>query len=114
MLGQTENAQPVSGTVFIRLASGAFVKLTGAQQIPSGAVIDALHGTLKLTTATGGGGGARDAAAKGKKPKTQTQSGTFGGAIFKVTPGPCRRHQGPGHARAARGSVQGRADLHDL
>ena len=86
VLGQTENAQPVSGTVFIRLASGQFVRLTGAQQIPSSAVIDALHGTLKLTTATGGGtGGARDAAAKGKKPKTKTQSGTFGGAIFKVT-----------------------------
>ena len=30
-------------------------------------------------------GGARDAAAKGKRPKTTTQSGTFGGAIFKVT-----------------------------
>ncbi len=85
VLGKTENAQPVSGAVFIRLASGQFVRLTGAQQIASGAVIDSLHGTLKLTTAAGGGtGGARDAAAKGKKPKTTTQSGTFGGAIFKV------------------------------
>jgi hypothetical protein len=74
--------------VFIRLASGQFVKLTGAQQIPSGAVVDALHGTLKITTALpGGGGGARDAAAKGKKPKPKgkIQSGNFGGAIFKVT-----------------------------
>ena len=46
------------------------------------------HGTLKLTTALPGGtGGARDAAAKGKKPKpnAKTQSGNFGGAIFKVT-----------------------------
>ncbi len=86
VLGQSEDAQPVSGTVFIRLASGEFVRLTGAQQIPSGAVIDARRGTLKLTTATGGGSGAaRDAAGKGKKPRTQTQSGTFGGAIFKVT-----------------------------
>ncbi len=89
VLGVSENAQPVSGTVFIRLASGQFVRLTGAQQIPSGAVIDARRGTLKLTTATGGGSGAaHDAASKGKngkKPKTQTQSGNFGGAIFKVT-----------------------------
>jgi hypothetical protein len=86
VLGQSENAQPVSGTVFIRLASGQFVRLTGAEQIPSGAVIDARQGTLKLTTATGSSpGGARDAAAKHKKPKGQTQSGTFGGAIFKVT-----------------------------
>ena len=87
VLGKTENAQAVSGTVFIRLASGAFVRLTGAQQIPSGAVIDALHGTLKITTALPGAGGARDAAARGKKPKphVNTQSGNFGGAIFKLT-----------------------------
>jgi hypothetical protein len=88
VLGKSENAQPVSGTVFIRLSSGQFVRLTGAQQIPSGAVIDALKGTLKITTALPGGtGGARDAAAKGKKPKpkVKTQSGNFGGAIFKIT-----------------------------
>jgi hypothetical protein len=88
VLGKTENAQPVSGTVFIRTASGAFVRLTGAQQIPSGAVIDATRGTLKITTALpGGAGGAHDAAAKGKhpKPKGKTQSGNFGGAIFKIT-----------------------------
>jgi hypothetical protein len=51
-------------------------------------VIDAQKGTLKITTALpGGAGGARDAAAKGKKPKTKTktQSGNFGGAIFKIT-----------------------------
>ncbi len=88
VLGKSETAQPVSGTVFIRTASGAFVRLTGAQQIPSGAVIDALHGTLKITTALpGGSGGARDAAAKAKKPKPKgkTQSGNFGGAVFKIT-----------------------------
>jgi hypothetical protein len=87
VLGQTENAQPVSGTVFIRTASGAFVRLTGATQIPSGAVIDASRGTLKITTALPGGAGARDAAAKGKHPKAKakTQSGNFGGAIFKLT-----------------------------
>ena len=71
MLGQTENAQPVTGTVFIRPPSGAFVKLTGAQQIPSGAQIDALHGSLQITTAP---------AQKGK-----TQQGVFGGAVFKLT-----------------------------
>ncbi len=71
VLGQTENAAPVSGTVFIKLPSGAFVLLTGAEQIPSGAEIDALHGSLKITTAT---------AKKGK-----TQEGVFGGAVFKFT-----------------------------
>ena len=71
VLGQTENAQTVSGTVFIKLPSGAFVKLTGNEQIPSGAEIDALGGSLKITTAT---------AKKGK-----TQQGVFGGAVFKLT-----------------------------
>ncbi|HET6866414.1 MAG TPA: IPT/TIG domain-containing protein, partial [Solirubrobacteraceae bacterium] len=75
VLGQTENAQPVSGSVFIRTASGAFVRITGAQQIPSGATIDALHGSLKIVAAVG----------KGK-----TEHGTFGGAVFKLT----QAHQG--------------------
>ncbi len=71
VLGQSENAKPVSGTVFIRLPSGAFVLLTGTEKIPSGAEIDALHGSLQITTAT---------AKKGK-----TQQGVFGGAVFTVT-----------------------------
>ena len=85
--GQNEDIKPVSGKVFIKTASGQFIPLTGAAQIPSGTVIDALHGSLTITTALPGSGGARDAAAKGKKPtpKAKTQSGTFGGAIFKLT-----------------------------
>ena len=73
VLGKTQNAAPVSGKTFI-LINGKFVPLTSATKIPSGATIDALHGTLSLTSATG----------VGKK----TQTGTFGGAVFKVT----RRH----------------------
>ncbi len=88
VLGQSEDVKPVSGTVFIKAKNGQFIPLTGATQIPSGTVIDALHGTLAITTALpAGSAGARDAAAKGKKPtgKSKTQSGTFGGAIFKLT-----------------------------
>ena len=70
VLGQTQNAAPVSGKTFI-LVNGKFVPLTSATKIPSGATIDALKGTLSLTSATG----------VGKK----TQTGTFGGAVFKVT-----------------------------
>jgi hypothetical protein len=70
VLGQTQNAAPVSGKTFI-LINGKFVPLTSATKVPSGATIDALHGTLSLTSATG----------VGKK----TQTGTFGGAVFKVT-----------------------------
>jgi hypothetical protein len=87
VLGQSEDVKPVSGKVFIRNPSGQFTLLTGASRIPSGTVIDASHGSLTITTALPGSGGAHDAAAKGKKPtpKTKTQSGTFGGAIFKLT-----------------------------
>jgi hypothetical protein len=44
--------------------------------------IDSLHGTFQLTTATGSGGSAQDAAAKGKRVKTQT--GKFGGAVIRL------------------------------
>jgi hypothetical protein len=84
-LGKTFNLSPVNGVVLI-LVHGQLVPLTEAQQIPKNTLIDALHGTLNLTTALpGSGGGAHDAAAKGKKPKkVKTQHGTFGGAIFKI------------------------------
>ena len=51
-LGRTQNVAPVNGKVFV-LINGRLVPLTGARQIRSGAEIDALHGTLSLTTATG-------------------------------------------------------------
>ena len=70
MLGRTENAAPVSGHVFV-LSGGRLVPLTAARQIRSGAEVDAVHGTLSLTSATG----------SGKK----TQTGKFGGAVFKMT-----------------------------
>jgi hypothetical protein len=47
------------------------VPLTGATQLRSGTEVDALRGTLSLTTATGN--------------KKKTQTGKFGGAVFKVT-----------------------------
>jgi hypothetical protein len=69
-LGRLVNAVPVSGKVFV-VIKGQLVPVTGATQIRSGAEIDALHGTVSLTSATG----------RGK----ETQTGTFGGAVFKVT-----------------------------
>lgn len=84
-LGKTFNIAPVSGIVLI-LINGQLVPLTELQQIPTNTVIDALHGTVTLTTAVPGAGGARDAAATGKKKsKVRTQKGTFGGAVFKIT-----------------------------
>jgi hypothetical protein len=54
------------------------------RQFHNNTLFDALGGTLKLITATGGHP-ATDAAAKKKKGKTKTQSGTFAGAVFKIT-----------------------------
>ena len=81
-LGQTFNLAPISGLVLIKV-DGAFVPLTQLQQFPKNTVIDALHGTLRVITAAPRHPAA-DAAAKGKKGKGKTQSGTFGGAIFKI------------------------------
>lgn len=87
-LGKTFNVSVISGIVLVEL-HGQLVPLTELGQIPTGTLIDALHGTVKLTTALNGGSHARDAAATGKKgkgkTKTRTQTGRFGGAIFKIS-----------------------------
>jgi hypothetical protein len=85
-LGKSFNAS-ATGLVLV-LVHGQFVPLTQLSQIPNGTIINALHGTLTLTSAaTGGTQHATLAAnAKSKKPKkTQTQTGKFGGAVFKVS-----------------------------
>jgi hypothetical protein len=70
VLGQSQNAKPVSGHVFA-LIGGQLVPLTETRHLPSGTVLDARRGSLELITA----------AVHGHKPQT----GVFGGAIFKVT-----------------------------
>ncbi|MGN6867323.1 MAG: hypothetical protein ACTHMY_02850 [Solirubrobacteraceae bacterium] len=86
-LGRTFNIAPVSGLVLVKV-NGVFIPLTELTQFPKNTEIDALNGTLRLITAAGGHA-ASDAAAKGKgkkgKSKGKTQTGTFGGAIFKVS-----------------------------
>ena len=95
VIGKTANATPVSGVVLVKPPSGkaidggaaagnGFVRLTAATQIPIGSEINSLRGSLKLVTA---------AAKKGR-----TQSGTFRGAIFRLT-------------QAARGAGKGLATL---
>jgi hypothetical protein len=86
-LGKTFNTGHVTGLVLARV-NGVFRPITQALQFPIGTVIDALGGSITIITAAGGPGGAHDAAAKGKThkgSKVKTQSGTFGGAIFKIT-----------------------------
>jgi hypothetical protein len=69
IVGRKENVKPTSGTVFV-LEHGQLVPLTQNTQLPTGTVIDTLHGSVSLVAASG---------TKGKK-----YTGTFGGAIFKI------------------------------
>ena len=64
-----------------------FVPLTELRQIPNGTIINALHGTLTLITAGGTQHAtlSTDAKDKKKSKKVKTQTGKFGGAVFKVT-----------------------------
>jgi len=82
VLGRSVNISLVSGVVLVKV-HGVFIPLTELTQIPTGTEIDALNGSLKLLSAVPGHP-AGDATAA-KKGKTKTQSGTFGGAIFKIT-----------------------------
>ncbi len=88
-LGKTFNISKVSGLVLVKI-HGKFIPLTELTQIPKNTEINAIHGTLSLITALPGGSHpSADVAAKGKgkkhKGKTPTQTGTFGGAIFKIS-----------------------------
>jgi hypothetical protein len=88
VLGQSVNAKPVSGHVFI-LVGTKLIPLTEAQKISSGAILDTRTGSLQLTAAP----------AKGHKPET----GTFGGAIFKLT----QARNGLTNLALAEGAFQG-------
>jgi hypothetical protein len=79
VLGKSVNVKPVSGQVFV-LVGTKLVPLTEGEQLPSGSVLDTRAGSLQLTTATGVG--------------HKSQTGVFGGAIFKLTQ--ARGHAGHG------------------
>ena len=67
VLGQSEDVKPVSGKVFIKLANGQFIPLTGATQIPIGRR-DRRAPRHAGDHDRASRGAAHDAAAKGKKP----------------------------------------------
>jgi hypothetical protein len=75
-----------TGLVLVKL-HGVFVPLTELRKIPNGTIINALHGTLTLVTAGGTQHAtlSTDAKKKKKSKKVKTQTGKFGGAVFKVT-----------------------------
>jgi hypothetical protein len=79
-LGQSFYAVPVSGVVMIKTPQG-FVPLTAASQLTSGVEIDARQGSISL--------GAASATTPGK-----LQTGTFGGALFRLTQDRHGTHRG--------------------
>jgi DNA-binding beta-propeller fold protein YncE len=73
-LGETANVAPVSGRVLVNTpGAGGFVPLGQALQVPVGSQLDTMRGTVRLTSASDRRG--------------HTQSGQFGGGIFKVQQG---------------------------
>jgi hypothetical protein len=92
LLGRLVNAKPVSGKVFV-VINGRLVPITGTTQIRSGAELDALHGTVSLTSATGHG--------------KATQTGTFGGAVFKVTQARAGANRGLTTLKLVEGAFKG-------
>jgi hypothetical protein len=83
-LGKTFNVS-ATGLVLIEV-NGVFIPVTELTKIKNGTIINALHGTLSVTTALPAvQRGVIAAKKKAKKPKTKTQKGKFGGAVFKVT-----------------------------
>ncbi len=90
-LGRTETARPTSGQPFVSTGN-AFLPLTEPRQISSGTEIDALNGTLRLTAAAAGG---------------KTQSGTFGGAVFRVRQTRSGQVRGPTTLSLVEGGFKG-------
>jgi hypothetical protein len=69
VLGRTLAAGPRAGTVRVRNPHGGFVTLAAGADVPSGAIVDATHGTVALTSALANG---------------KTQTAEFGGGRFRV------------------------------
>lgn len=90
-LALTGNLAPVSGSVLVKLpGSSTFVALTTVDQIPFGAVVNATHGRVKLTTAGPHGGTQTGEFFEGEFILTQGRDGlvtaTLAGGNFSVCP----------------------------
>jgi hypothetical protein len=88
-IGRNFNIALAGGVVLFKV-NGKFIPLTELTQIPANTVIDALHGSISLVAASGGAGKASDARAK----KSKTFTGTFAGAVFKVSQARSGRNKG--------------------
>jgi hypothetical protein len=91
VLGQTGNVAPVSGRVLVRrLGTSGFVALSSLAQIPFGTVVDAINGSVSVTTAGAHGGTQTVTLSGGEFVLTQSRSGvvvaTLTGGDFSVCP----------------------------
>jgi hypothetical protein len=103
VLGRSFNAQPISGTVnfFLPAHTHLAEPLNQALSLPVGTIVDATHGTVRLTSAT--------------QTPGHSQSGDFGGGRFELLQD--RRQQGltelllidPAGLRASCPATTGRA-----
>jgi hypothetical protein len=79
VVGKSFDIAPVSGIVYIVIGH-KLIPLTVNTKIPSGSIIDTLHGSVSLKSASG---------KKGKR-----FSGIFGGAVFRLTQGTLGANRG--------------------
>jgi hypothetical protein len=86
VLGKSINIAPVSGLVLVRL-QGQVLPLTQRRQVPADTEIDALQGTLKVVAAKAPASshGTRHAQTDRRHRGNNTQRGTFGGAILRLS-----------------------------
>jgi hypothetical protein len=76
-LGTSVVIAPLRGTIKIKVPGAAgYTELAAGDSVPTGTVVDARHGTVRLTSALPGG---------------ESQSGEFRGAMFKVRQAPTGR-----------------------
>lgn len=93
VLGRTFAAGTRAGTVRVRKPHGGFVTLAAGTDVPSGAIVDARHGTVALTSALESG---------------KTQTAEFGGGRFLVRQSRARHGMVDVFLRGSLGSCRAR------
>jgi hypothetical protein len=91
-LGKSFDIAPVSGIVFIVIGH-RLIPLTADTKIPAGTIIDALHGTVEIFTASG--------------KKGKLYHGFFGGAVFRLTEAVFGRDRGLTTLQLVEGTFKG-------
>lgn len=105
-LGTSVVAGVVSGTVKVRAPDGsAFSSIVGADDLPSGSVIDAREGTMRLVTALDSRGRTQEATFRGARFRVVQAKGAGGMVDIHLAEEPA----GCGARKAVAGKIVGRA-----